>query len=80
MRINIINLHKLFGVISAMCANSVLPLPVRSTLALWRCAAEVIAPFWFLLFSVTDVGRVAATDYFKLLSFIAFSLENNRSS
>jgi len=42
---------------------------LRSTLTLWRCAAKVIAPFWFLLFYLCDVGRVAVTNSFKLTVF-----------
>ena len=42
---------------------------LESTLTLWRRAAEVIAPFWFLLFQLCGVGRVAVKNCFKLLRF-----------
>jgi len=35
----------------------------RSTSTLWRRAAKVIAPFWFLLFDLCDVGRVAVKHF-----------------
>jgi len=47
---------------------------LRSTLTLWRRAAKVISPFWFLLFYLCDVGRVAVKHSFKLLSFFTFIL------
>ena len=35
---------------------------LRRTLTLWRCTAEVIAPFLLLLFQLCYVGRVTVTD------------------
>ena len=45
---------------------------LRSMLTLWRRAAKVIAPFWFLPFLLCDVGRVAIKNCFKLLIFFKF--------